>query len=259
MSINHTPTCVLALASALLLPAMARSQDLRIESEVFIGSEKLPVAENLTLFSGGVVYDFLLTEPEEITVFDPQRSRFVLLETTRRIRTTLTLDQLREFTEAIRAEAQGKEQDFFLHPQFDSSFDQETGYLTLSSPHLTYRAKGVRPSNSSAVGRYQQFADWSARLNATRPGILPPFARIELNRAMAQQGIVPEEVQLTIIPKSMLMGKKFEARSRHLIIWDLSKTDQKRIETVGDNMASYEPVSFQDYRQKTRIAARDSR
>lgn len=256
-------TCTLRfalfMAALLALPGSLTAQNFRVESEVFLGSEKEPIAESLTLFHGGVVYDFLLTAPEEISVFDPLRGRFVLLDLTRRVKATLTLDDLQIATEAIKTEADPKQQDFFLRPQFEQSFDVDTGWLTLNSKYIIYRTKGITPKDTETVERYQLFADWYARLNATRPGNLPPFARIELDRALAQRRLIPEEVELTLMPKNRLLGRKIELRSKHAFIWELSKSDLKRIETAGQYLATFEMVSFQRYRNPADVAARAGR
>ncbi|MCU0875712.1 MAG: hypothetical protein MUE50_25550, partial [Pirellulaceae bacterium] len=47
------------------IPAMpAMGEDFRIETDVFLGAEKEPVAQSVTLFSGGLVYDFPLIGPQ---------------------------------------------------------------------------------------------------------------------------------------------------------------------------------------------------
>ena len=58
-----------------LLAPVGLADDFRIETEIFIGNEEKPAVENLTLFYDGRVYDFLLTEPAEITVGSSARSR----------------------------------------------------------------------------------------------------------------------------------------------------------------------------------------
>ena len=52
----------------------ATAQEFRIETDVFVAGEKEPVGETLTIFTNGLVYDFLLTDDEEITLFDRAKS-----------------------------------------------------------------------------------------------------------------------------------------------------------------------------------------
>lgn len=239
------------------IPLATRAQEFRVETDVFVGSQKKPVAQSLTLFTSGLVYDFPLMGPSEIAVLDPSRGRFVLLDTQRKVKATLTTQELLEFTASMKAQAQDADGvvGFAVNPQFTQTFDQPTGWLTLSSKLLTYRLKGSPPKQSAAVDVYRQFADWYARLNATRPGNLPPFARLELNKAAAERGLVPEEVELTVAA-SRLGGKTFAVRSHHMINWLLSNTDRKRIDEAGDFLVNYQPLKFQEYRSGDKLAAK---
>ncbi|MCY2991913.1 MAG: hypothetical protein NTY19_29150 [Planctomycetota bacterium] len=239
------------------VPVATRAQEFRVETDVFVGGQKKPVAQNLTLFTSGLVYDFPLMGPSEIAVLDLTRGRFVLLDTQRKVKTTLTTQELLEFTASMKAQAQDAEGvvGFAVSPQFEQSFDQSTGWLTLSSKLMTYRLKGSQPKQSAAVDVYRQFADWYARLNATRPGNLPPFARLELNKAAAERGLVPDEVELLVAP-SRLGGKKLAVRSRHMINWLLSNTDRKRVDEAGDFLVNYQAVKFQEYRSTDKLATK---
>jgi hypothetical protein len=232
------------------------AEEFRVETEVFVGHQDEPIAENVTLFSSGLVYDFPLVGPEEITVFDPSRGRFVLLDGQRKVKTTLTTDELLKFAAAMKVQAHGMDGvvAFAANPRFEESLDEETGWLSLAGNVITYRAKCTIPKIPSAVLGYQEFADWYARLNATRPGALPPFARMELNRAVAQRQQVPEEVELVVEPKHRFVGRKLVVRSRHIFNWRLSNTDRKRIDKAGTWMAEFQPISFRDYRQSLQLA-----
>ena len=112
----------------------------------------------------------------------------MLLDPQRKVKTTLTTQELLQTTAAIKSQAQ--ELDglfaFAADPQFNREVDVPEGWLTLSSSLLTYRVKGMEPEPADVVGAYRDFADWYARLNATRPGNLPPFPRMELNRLLAE-------------------------------------------------------------------------
>jgi len=244
------------------IPAMpAMGEDFRIETDVFLGAEKEPVAQSVTLFSGGLVYDFPLIGPQEITVFDASRGRFILLDVPRKTKATLLTQELLEITAAIKVQAQELDGVFAFaaDPQFKREYDEQAGWLTLSSSLLSYRAKGVKPQVPEAAATYRDFADWYARLNATRPGNLPPFARLELNRVLGERQEVPEEVELTVEPKNRWAGRKLVVHSRHIFNWRLSNTDRKRIDTAGSYMADFEAVGFQEYRQPLQLAAQSGK
>jgi hypothetical protein len=174
----------------------------------------------------------------------------VLLDIPRKAKTTLTTQELLQTTAAIKVQAQELDGVFAFaaDPQFKSEADGQDGWLTLSSSLLSYRAKGLKPKLTTTADAYRDFADWYARLNATRPGNLPPFPRLELNRVLAERQQVPEEVELTVEPKNRWAGRKLVVRSHHIFNWRLSNTDHKRIETAGTYMAEFQTMSFTDYR-----------
>jgi hypothetical protein len=233
--------------------AVAQTDDFRVDTDIFFGDKREPFAQSVTVFSGGMVYDFPLMGPQEITVFDPARGRIVLLDGSRKVKTTISTHELLEFTAAMKVQVE--KMGGALAGVTDNQVEVESGsdgeWFVLRNQLLTYRAKGNAPQVESAAANYQQFADWYARLNATRPGSLPPFPRIELNRLLVEQGLIPEEVELTVAPERGLMGRNKTLRSRHLPYWRLSNTDRQRIETAGTQMAKFTAVSFQEYRQPT--------
>jgi len=237
---------------------VADADEFRVDTDVYVGSQEKPIAENVTLFCNGLVYDFPRTGPEEITVFDPSRGRFVLLDCRRKVKTTLSVQELVEFTSALKVHA--TETDgvfaFAANPRFRQERDPKTEWLTLSGELMTYRVRGVAPNSETAVSTYRNFADWYARLNATRPGCLPPFARLTLNEAMAKEGWIPKEVELTVTPKTRAVGRKLVMRSHHAAVWQLSQTDLERIDKAAGHMVSFQAVGFRDYRKESQIAAK---
>jgi len=245
----------LALAIVSFATVTGSAQDFRIETEIFFGKSKEPTSENLTLFSGGVVYDFMLTGSNEIAIFDATRERFVLLDPTQKKKLTLTSDLIIQFVTKLRVHEFQKKAPFFFAPEFDQTFDEKENSLTLASPRMTYKVKGLRPEDTSAAVQYRKFADWYSRLNATIPGSMPPFPRLKLNEILAEKGLIPERVELTVTPKKRLVQKKLEVTSRHLIIWQLSKRDREKIEKANTYRASFQAVSFEEYRQITSVAS----
>lgn len=250
--------CLMATAVT-NLDAIGTAEDFRIESKVFLEGQQQPLAETLTLFSDAVVYDFLLTQPEEIAVFDPRRERLVLLDVERRQMTTIHMKELQELNANLKEKAGGGALAEFIHPQFDEGFDAETGWLTLAGSVVTYRARGSEAQDEPSSRQYQQFADWYARLNAVRPGGLPPFGRIELNAALARRSLVPEEVRLSFVVKEALREKKVELHSAHTVIWNLSRGDRERIEKAKDYLVTYKSVSFPKYCADTSSPAEEER
>jgi hypothetical protein len=248
-----TATVLTFLVLCSLAPGQERA--FRVDSELFLDQDKMPLLQTLTIFHGGMVYDFLLTTPQEVTVLDPLRGRITLLDEGRRVKATITTQEILEFTLALQTHA-AEEKDpllaFCASPQFETTersveqHGQTLAELHLAARPLSYVALGQQPPWPQAAALYRQFADWAARLNATRPGNLPPAARLVLNGALAERGLVPLEIRRTI-PATSRLGKRLELRSQHRFNWTLSGEDHKRLERVGDLLATYPVVSFQDY------------
>ncbi|MBW3596361.1 MAG: hypothetical protein KY475_03690 [Planctomycetes bacterium] len=244
-----------AVAALLTAAAPAAADDFRVETDVFL-EKKAPVAQYLTLFRGGFVFDFVLDESEEsaieeIAIYDVPRQRFVLLSSPKRgVQTKLTLDQLFQLTAQVQARAAISEDAdvrFMANPVFDiRPFDPQERRIVLSSKRLTYSAVGIVPPEESIVRRYERFADGYARLNGIRPGNLPPFARLNLNEQLAAHGLVPKEVTKTVVAGAVF-GKQIQVRSRHLFTWRLLPTDQDKLDAADSRMQTFKHVDPATY------------
>jgi hypothetical protein len=250
---------LLCLACSLTgLSAIASGGDFRIDTELFENEDKQPFLETLTIFAEGVAYDFRLTEPKEASVFDPVHGRFTLLDESRRVKATVTTQELLDFSLSLETHAAQAKEPLFAFcalPQFETSekeVEQNGQTLTelqLAAKPLSYVARGQKPPHPDAVKAYHQFADWCARLNATRSGNLPPGARLALNQALAERKLLPLEITRTIFATGTFSkNKKLDTRSQHRVNWALSGEDRKKIDRAGDMMATFEQVSYDDYR-----------
>src|SRR5688572_23567005 len=165
------------------------AQEFRVDSEVFHGEEKQPLVATLTIFTKGVAYDFQLTEPREITIFDPTRGRFTMLDVARRIKTDVSTEDLLQYSldlETQAAESKNALLVFAARPQFDTKIQevvedgQKRTRFSFTGKPLEYVVVGQSPPEPEMARIYRNFADWSARLNATRPDSLPANARLVL-------------------------------------------------------------------------------
>jgi hypothetical protein len=250
-----------SLAIALAAIAVAsQAQDFRVDTEVFVGAEKKPAIETLTIFADGSVYDFVLTEPRETTIFDPVRGKITLLNESERVRAAVTTQELMTFSQELEAQASQRKDPllvFAARPKFESKFEnvQQNGQalekIELRGKPLEYIALGQPAQRPEAALAYRQFADWYARLNATRPLNLPAGARLELNKALAEHYLLPLEITRTITSANPV-AKKHELKTRHLVNWKLSAKDQKEIERANDSVATFRAISFDEYRRLAR-------
>jgi hypothetical protein len=243
-------------AVALVCCSAASGQDFRVDTELFVGAEKTPALETLTIFTGGLVYDFVLTEPREVVILDPQRGRFSLLDESRKVRASLATQDLVDFTLALEKQAGESKSPllvFAARPQFQTTEKaiEEGGQslieLRLSGKPLDYVVLAQKGEQLEAAKIYRHFADWYARLNATRPGNLPAGARLALNEELGRRELMPREVTRSISPANPL-ARKDVVKSKHLVNWTLSGEDRRRIERAGDWLATFPAVSYDDYR-----------
>jgi hypothetical protein len=239
----------------LVLAPVARGQEFRVDTEVFLGDEKTPAVEALTIFVDGRVYDFLLSQ-QEILVFDPPRGQFVLLDEGRQVKATVLTQDLMKFALDLESHAVNEKHTllaFAARPTFETTSEevnangQEQVRIHLAGKPLEYTAMGVRPQRPEAVKIYRHSVDWMARLNATRPNNLPPGARLALNEELAKRELLPREITRVITQPGPL-SKKDTVKSQHLVNWSLSGEDRKKIERAHDAMATFKAVSFDDYR-----------
>ncbi len=234
--------------------AVIEAQGFRIETEVTNRDTGETVSENLTLFDDNIIVDFTLKPdktrfPIEIVANIVNEKRFVLMDTTRKIKTELVESDLLRILAALQGSAFVDDSNRFLfRPEFEESFDDSTGWLELRSPQLVYRTRGQRPEQEMALQKYYEFIDQFARLNATDPRRMPPFARLRLNQAIRKQGIMPDEVEMTLVPDKLGNQPEIRMRTSHVVVWELSETDRQRIESAKRYWVEFENIGMKQYR-----------
>lgn len=258
MSLPHFPNhcrhlCLIGVFVVSLftagLPAVA--DDFCVDTEVFADDNEKSIASNTTLFHDGRVYDFP-TAGNEVTIFAPKDGRVVLLDTRRRLRTELSVDQLYDFSNRLRA--WGRTQDdkllkFTVDPSFEQRGELASGRMTFSSRWMTYDLK-TRPAATEAMSQeYRKFCDVFAHLNTLlKPGSLPPFARLDVNQWMAQGSSLPTEIRLTIPAVPKFGDRELKLATRHEYRETLSASDIKRVEQAGQQNVNFQTVSLAAYR-----------
>ncbi|WP_231953953.1 hypothetical protein [Pirellulimonas nuda] len=230
--------------------------ELRIETRMYAGDEPDVISSSTTLFAGDVVYDFREDEGR-VTIFRAGHAgapgRFVLLDTARRVRTEIDTDRLTGAMEKLRQWAATQKDPFLrftAEPHFEETFDRETGVLTMTSPHLTYRITTEPAKDASAEPQIKQFLDWFVQLHTLLEAGLPPGPRLEVNEALMRHSAIALEVQL-----AQHRDDETSLRAEHLVTWLLSKQDRNRIDESLDKMAEFREVSnveFQTARQALR-------
>jgi hypothetical protein len=237
-------------ASLIVAAATVTAEDFRVDSKVFVGKESTPHNSNTTLFQGTHVYDFL-DEPQQITIYDMGRERFVLIDTDRQVRTEITGEMITAFCKSLRVVEQ-KHNDpllrFALAPTFDEKDQKDDGPRVFESKYITYRVNASKPEDPTMAARYREFSDWSAKLNSlVNRGSLPPFPRLALNTSLAKAGQVPDKLQVSLLPRSFLPLRSVTFRSEHEFRPRLLDSDFKKIEQAGEQLARTTRVGLGEY------------
>jgi hypothetical protein len=225
-----------------LLSASVWAGDFRIATRLYVADEKEPQAENVTLFHSGQVYDYQ-GDGGEVTVFDPPRHRFILLDGQRQVRTEVATESVETFAQKLKTWA-AAQSDEFLRFQANPSFEMQLADqpLTFSNQYMTYQVKADKAPDADAARQYSEFSDWYARLNTMSNQTLLPFPRLKVNAELRERQLVPTQVRRTVDGQ--------EARTEHEIVWRLSSADRKRIEQTGEDMATYKLVKLPEYLRK---------
>jgi len=242
--------------------------EFRVESEVFANGGEEPVARSLTLFRDGIAWDFL--EPAnsnkaegraggdgpgtggEIVLHDPARDRVVLIDPVRNLKTQIDTIRLERLSVSLASWAR-KSDDSLVRwaggPDFGEGMTESESRIELVGPRVHYEVEFAAPSTAAAATVYRRFADTAILLKAlVRPGGLPPFPRLAINRRLAAVGGIPTLVSLEIDSRMALVAGRAETlRSVHRFHPRLLADDVSRIEQAEGRVAVAELVELSDF------------
>ncbi len=257
---------------------------LRVESEVFVGDKKQPVARSLTLFRNGIAWDFLeqpadlaagakakdanrsdalsskqSDEPaqadgsqmvlHEIVLHDPARDRVVIIDPKRNVKTQIEAIRLERLSVSLASWAR-KADDRLVRwaggPDFGDGIQEKGSSLVLVGPRVRYAVDFAAAPSGDTSAVYSHFADTAILLKALlHPGGLPPFPRLAINRRVSAAGGIPTTVTLEIDLKSALLGGHSDiVRSVHKAHPQLLAGDLDRIEEAESQVAVAESVEL---------------
>ncbi len=240
-----------------LLPADSSSkvsaQEFKIDTQVYMAGDAEPISHNVTLFSGQMIYDILLStdspaKPVEVVIYDRRQRSFVLLDVARKIRMNLQQEILVKMVEGLRQETtQNKVTSFLVTDNYKENVDENSGWHELKNDQITYRFQGDRPGDGLVMAAYGEFLDQFTRLNASDPKKLPPFPRLRLNQMIKKYGLIPTKVEASL-SKNELFKNEIKLSSRHTFLNEISEMDEKRIEEVKSLWMSFRQVEFAEFR-----------
>ena len=237
------------LAAAVLCPGNVVGEDFCVENQVFVGGEREPRSQSVTIFYQGTIYDFL-DDPAEIVVLSDDGHKFVLLDPARRVRAEVSDETVESFVrQRCRAAADHREPSvrFQADVRLEEDFDESSGRLTLSSRWVAYRLTldGV---GESIAQQYRRFADAYCRLNAMlHPDARPPSARLLVNAAVAKYQAIATDVRLTLKEGDSVVAKDTSLRSEHRLVGQVVGPDLDRVRQTREFMAIYRLISYEQY------------
>lgn len=236
--------CFITMAFS-LAQAQAPSVAFRVDTDVYDESQKEPVKQTLTLFQNGVYYDFAMEASQSVTVIDPQHERIVLLNPERRVKTTFNMPQLLTYVEDIKQQIAGKQHELakMLAAVKQVHFDPTENKIRVGDETFYYEATMQSPKTPEMATQYADFANWSARLNAVLPPKFPPYLRLELNRQLAERGMLPDAIYR--IAKHN--NRAVTIRSQLIANGRLSTEDINKLTTVGELLQACQEVSKDDF------------
>jgi hypothetical protein len=268
-----------AFALIAIFAAPASAQEFGVYTKVFNIAGATPktapevIVRSLTLFQSGTAYD-TIHSAGEVTIFEPSRRRFVIVNGPRRLTTELSFEEIEKSlkkaevaTREYIAELQGKGDARSLaaaapllgqlDPGFSEQFDPGSATLLLPGRSFRYRVNCTSTPGTASIDRlafnaarrrYLEFADWTAKLNyLLHPRALFPAPRMRLNQALKTHKLLPLRVEL----RDNSSGG-FHLRAEHQYHWKLTGKDRDDIHhwELLRTRGMLRRVKFTEYRRR---------
>ncbi len=202
------------------------------------------IGRSLSLFHAGKVYDYI-DSTGEVTIFEPSKKRFIILDTKREIFTVADLDEIKhhlkvarkviqEHIETLSSQTKENRKDqqetekviqnliFQRDPEFQIDYRSSSRSLTLQGTGIRYSATGAKNNSKELVNAFFKYTDWVARLNyVLHPRAVSPESRLILNEELRRRQLMPTSVELKT--------DHLHLRANHQIHWSLDARDRRLI------------------------------
>lgn len=225
------------------VPVLNAAPSFRVEIEIFEGTQAKPQSQHLLLFDSGVIYDLPIGVGTTVTVFDPSRTRVMLLHKTQRVRTSISTESLIQISAQARAAAidAGAEKSLGLNARVTPT--GSAGDYSIEFGDTKYSVKSQPTLSEGVSAEFAAFTMWACRLNLARQVGSPPFARMTMAEFLAAEKVLPRQIALDV--RRGLKTRTY--RAEHLYVGRLSDLDRKKISDVGQMIASYDEVQFAEF------------
>lgn len=250
---------LIALSLYPMLPMLAadptvvpQGPTFRIESETFSGDTVQPASRRLVLFDAGVIYEMWLDDDRVATLYDPGRERVLLIDREHLEYSEVSTTQLLTVSAQARAqvEQEGRGDYFGLRAEVrldQSETETPTELHVIEFGDTRYETTTRELKNPAVGAAYYQYAQLAAQLNIYRKTGPPPFARLNLIKAVTDKGRLPLSTTLEVTQGGGL--KKLRLRAQMEVIDQLSKVDRERIANIGETLARSKKVPIEAFQQ----------
>jgi hypothetical protein len=253
----HQPVSGLSGIVVLLLCAsIAAAQDFHVDTQIYDlnaaakSGKPHSVGAAESLFHAGKAYDHN-RGLNQMTIYEPAQQRFVIVDTSRNVKTTISFNEIddhlvedRVSFQAYLAEAEQRKLPpdmvaffkFQLNPDFKVKFtpNSQAPKLVMTSPLVDYHVECAPETPADAVRSYLEYADWVAKLSVVaRRQVMLPDARLAVNAELRRLKLLPVKVTLhTRVPNGI------HYRAEHKFVWQLNGFDKKTISHWDDRAAA---------------------
>lgn len=254
LAFNWAPHLILMIAMLVMCTSQSSTaQEFKIETAIYAGDAKTPVAQNVTLFQAGLIVDLKIdsaTPPNviETKIYDSKQKVVVLLDHDRNVRLEISNNRLLQMVEGLRRDiSQKKHLQFLVNEAFTETHEVNLSQIRLNSPTIRYRVEGQRPTDASRLKIHGEFLDVFTWLKASDPNGFPPFARMKLNESIKKMGWIPSTVEVEM-ESNALVTRGIKMKSTHVLIDGLSKEDTEKVTVAKNQWLGYPAVNLLQFR-----------
>lgn len=240
-------TALTALLLWSVLSVTCLAQDFRVNTRVYdvrpsAGQPDKPIviSRGYSIFHAGKVYDYIDTIGE-VTIFEPAQERFILISQSCMMTTMLPLSEIetkvfqgQKHSEEYLRSATGSNNPLErslvapiraqLAPRFAQQYDAGRRRLKLKNEFIQYEVACSTCDSPQIVAAFQQYADWTARLNYVLHPRVFPAPRVALNAVLKEKQVLPTDVFLHLD-----MAEGLYLRATHSYQWKLDRSDRSSI------------------------------
>lgn len=220
--------------------------EFRIDTDVYIDSTRPPVASTQTLFFQDRIIDWDDAQRRMLRI-DPATSQIELADFAQQRRCRIDMKQLEARLSDLRTQLTQEQIKAWSSPQ---EARQDQGWMLLESGNLRYRFKTIAPRQPAMAAAYADFANWSVQVSAVYPPYKPPLLRLQLNEYLAQNGLLPTEIQLT----DLRSQSKDTLTARILVQDALTAQDRERVKDWDVLVQTLKLVSDTEFFQADRVS-----